>query len=234
MPSCFEVVRLVESYVFRRAIAGIPTNILNKTFAGLVREVDEANYMESLRARLLLKESYARMPGDAEFRREFLVKDVYNFRSRNYLLRKLENFDRKEPVDVDSYTIEHVMPQNPELSPEWQQELGPDWKAVQERWLHTIGNLTLTGYNPELSDRPFREKLTIKGGFRESPLRLNQYLAQLEHWNEAGDPEARRAARRSRAHRSGRRRSFPRRRWRSTARPRPRSARSTRSTTTRR
>ena len=133
---------------------------------------------------LLLKESYARMPTDAEFRREFLAKDVYNFRSRNYLLRKLENFDRKEPVDVDSYTIEHVMPQNPELSPEWQQELGSEWKTVQERWLHTIGNLTLTGYNSELSDRPFSEKLTMKGGFRDSPLRLNQYLARLDHWNE--------------------------------------------------
>jgi predicted transport protein len=180
-----EVVRLVESYVFRRAIAGIPTNTLSKTFAGLVREVDEANYMESLKATLLLKESYARLPGDAELRREFAVKDVYNLRLRNYLLRRLENFDRKEPVDVDSYTIEHVMPQNPELSPEWQQELGPDWKALQERWLHTIGNLTLTGYNPELSDRPFTEKLTIKGGFRDSPLRLNQYIAQREHWNEA-------------------------------------------------
>jgi uncharacterized protein with ParB-like and HNH nuclease domain/predicted transport protein len=180
-----EVVRLVESYVFRRAIAGIPTNILNKTFAGLVREVDEANYMESLKAALLLKESYARLPGDAEFRREFLVKDVYNFRSRNYLLRKLENYRRKELVDVDSYTIEHVMPQNPDLSVEWQQELGPEWKAVQERWLHTIGNLTLTGYNPELSDRPFSEKLIIKGGFRESPLRLNQYLAKRDQWNEA-------------------------------------------------
>ena len=140
--------------------------------------------MESLKAVLLLKESYARLPGDAEFRREFLVKDVYNFRSRNYLLRKLENYGRKELVDVDSYTIEHVMPQNPDLSAEWQQELGPEWKAVQERWLHTIGNLTLTGYNPELSDRPFSEKLTIKGGFRESPLRLNQYLAKLDHWNE--------------------------------------------------
>ena len=110
-----EVVRLVETYVFRRAIAGIPTNTLNKTFAGLAREVDEANYMESLKAALLLKESYARMPGDEEFRREFVVKDVYNFRSRNYLLRKLENHDRKERVDVDGYTIEHVMPQNPEL-----------------------------------------------------------------------------------------------------------------------
>ncbi len=85
--------------------------------------------MESLKAALLLKESYARMPGDEEFRREFVVKDVYNFRSRNYLLRKLENHNRKERVDVDSYTIEHVMPQNPELSPEWQNELGFDWRT---------------------------------------------------------------------------------------------------------
>ena len=148
-----EVVRLVESYVFRRAIAGIPTNSSTRRSPASSREVDEANYMESLKAALLLKESYARMPGDEEFRREFVVKDVYNFRSRNYLLRKLENHDRKERVDVDSYTIEHVLPQNPDLSPEWQQELGPEWQTVQERYLHTIGNLTLTGYNSELSDR---------------------------------------------------------------------------------
>jgi uncharacterized protein with ParB-like and HNH nuclease domain len=180
-----EIVRLVESYVFRRAIFGIPTNILNKTFAALSREIDKADYMESLEAALLLKESYARMPTDEEFRSAFVVKDVYNFRSRNYLLRKLENHDRKEPVDVDSYTIEHVMPQNPDLSPEWQEDLGPDWKTVQERWLHTIGNLTLTGYNPELSDKPFAVKLTKQpGGFRDSPLRLNHYLARLDHWNE--------------------------------------------------
>ena len=179
-----EVIRLVESYVFRRAITGIPTNILNKTFAALASEIDETHYVESLRAVLLLKESYARMPTDEEFRNAFLVKDVYNFRSRNYLLRRLENFDHKEPIDVDTYTIEHVMPQNPDLSPEWQEELGIEWKAVHERWLHTIGNVTLTGYNSELSDRPFAEKLMIKGGFQDSHLRLNHYLAKLEHWNE--------------------------------------------------
>jgi uncharacterized protein with ParB-like and HNH nuclease domain/predicted transport protein len=178
------VVRLVESYVFRRALAGIPTNILNKTFAALAREVDKDNYIESLKAALLLKESYARMPTDEEVRSAMLVKDVYNFRSRNYLLGKLENRDRKERVDVLGYTIEHVLPQNPDLSPEWQEELGPDWKTVQEKYLHTLGNLTLTGYNAELSDRPFSEKLTMKGGFRESPLRLNHYLAGREHWNE--------------------------------------------------
>ena len=177
-------IRLIGSYVFRRALAGIPTNILQKNFAALAREIDKDNYIESLKAALLLKESYARMPTDEEVRNALLVKDVYNFRSRNYLLGKLENRDRKERVDVLGYTIEHVLPQNPDLSPEWQEQLGPDWKTVQEKYLHTLGNLTLTGYNAELSDRPFREKLTMKGGFRESPLRLNHYLAGLDHWNE--------------------------------------------------
>jgi uncharacterized protein with ParB-like and HNH nuclease domain/predicted transport protein len=177
-------VRLLESYVFRRALAGIPTNILNKTFAALAREMDKDSYLESLEAALLLKESYARMPTDEEVRSALLVKDVYNFRSRNYLLGKLENHGRKERVDVLGYTIEHVLPQNPDLSPEWQEELGLHWRTVQEKYLHTLGNLTLTGYNAELSDRPFREKLTMKGGFRDSPLRLNHYLAQLEQWND--------------------------------------------------
>jgi uncharacterized protein with ParB-like and HNH nuclease domain/predicted transport protein len=179
-----EMFELVESYVFRRAIAGLPTNVLNKTFAALAREIDKDNYVESLKAVFVLKESYARMPTDEEFRSAFVVKDVYNFRNRNYLLRKLENFDHKEPINVDSFTIEHVMPQNPDLSPEWQQELGPEWATVQERYLHTIGNLTLTGYNSELSDKPFHAKRTMAGGFRDSHLRLNNYLAQLEHWNE--------------------------------------------------
>lgn len=178
------VLRLVESYVFRRSICGIPTNSLNKTFANLMKEIDKSNYLESLQAAFLLKDSYRRLPRDEEFRREIAVKDVYNFRSRNYLLRKLENHGRKEPVDVGSYTIEHVMPQNPNLSEEWKQELGSEWKRVQDSYLHTLGNLTLTGYNPELSDRPFSEKRTMEGGFKDSPIRLNHALALLETWNE--------------------------------------------------
>ena len=152
--------------------------------------------MESLKAALLLKESYARMPTDEEVRSAFVVKDVYNFRSRNYLLRKLENFDRKERVDVDSYTIEHVMPQNPDLSPEWQEELGPDWKAVQEKYLHTIGNLTLTGYNPELSDRPVQREADDEGRLPRQPAAPEPLPGPARALERGGDPEARRAARR--------------------------------------
>jgi len=179
-----QILRYVESYVFRRAICGIPTNSLNKTFANLYKEIKPENYLESFEAALLLKDSYRRFPRDEEFKEQLVIKDVYNFRSRNYLLRKLENHNRKELVNVESYTIEHIMPQNENLSDEWKQELGENWKEIHDKYLHTIGNLTLTGYNPELSDKPFKEKRDMEGGFAYSPIRLNQSLAKLEHWNE--------------------------------------------------
>jgi uncharacterized protein with ParB-like and HNH nuclease domain/predicted transport protein len=178
------ILGLVESYVFRRVICGIPTNSLNKTFANLMKEVNRDSYLESVQAALAVKDSYRRFPDDEEFVRELVVKDVYSLRNRNYLLRKLENHGRKEWVDVESYTIEHVMPQNPNLSAEWQADLGPNWQEVQAKYLHTVGNLTLTGYNSELSDRPFVEKRNMPGGFADSPIRLNRGLANLERWDE--------------------------------------------------
>lgn len=179
-----QILRYIESYVFRRAICGIPTNSLNKTFANLYKEIDPENYLKSFKAALLLKDSYRRFPRDEEFKEQLVIKDVYNFRSRNYLLKKLENYDRKELVNVESYTIEHIMPQNENLSDEWKKELRDNWKEIHDKYLHTIGNLTLTGYNSELSDRPFKEKRDMNGGFRDSPIKLNRSLAKLEQWNE--------------------------------------------------
>ena len=179
------ILKLVENYVFRRAICGIPTNSLNKTFATLSRELDKEHYFESFMAAILLKDSYRRFPGDDEFMQEFIVKDLYNSRIRNYWLRKLENHDRKERVEVEGYTIEHIMPQNENLSHAWQQDLGSNWKEIQSKYLHTLGNLTLTGYNSEYGDKPFLEKRDyVHGGFADSPLYLNRGLAKLEHWNE--------------------------------------------------
>lgn len=178
-----EILRYIESYVFRRAVCGIPTNSLNKTFATLGRELKMNNYLESFKAALLLKDSYRRFPSDDEFARELMAKDLYNFRNRNYWLRKFENYGRKERVEVEDYTIEHIMPQNENLSEQWKEDLGENWKEVHDQYLHTIGNLTLTGYNTELSDRPFLEKRDMEGGFTNSPLRLNKALATLDVWN---------------------------------------------------
>ena len=185
------IVRLVESYVFRRAICAIPTNSLNKTFAGMSGTLKKDRYLESVKAAFLLLPSYRRFPSDEEFQREIKLRDLYNFRSRSYWLRRLENHGRKERVVVEDYTIEHVMPQNEALSAEWQIELGPEWQRVQQTWLHTLGNLTLTGYNSEYSDHPFaykRDQVTSKDGkkigFKYSPLNLNEGLGELEKWDE--------------------------------------------------
>jgi len=177
-------VRLVEAYVFRRAICSIPTNSMNKTFATFAKALKKDRYIESVQAYLLLLPSYRRFPNDEELRRELQTRDIYNFRSRSYLLRRLENYGRKERVQVDEYTIEHIMPQNENLSLAWITELGSEWKRLHETWLHTLGNLTLTGYNSEYSSRPFEEKRDIEGGFKESPLKLNKGIGQLAHWNE--------------------------------------------------
>ena len=178
-------VRLVESYVFRRAVCGIPTNSMNKTFATFRRALIKDRYLESIQAHFLLLPSYRRFPNDTELEREIKMRDFYNFRSRSYWLRRLENFDRKERVPVGDYTIEHILPQNENLSEVWIDALGPDWKRIQETWLHTLGNLTLTGYNSEYSDHPFAEKRDMKGGFRHSPLKLNEGLGEIDVWNEA-------------------------------------------------
>lgn len=185
------IVRLVESYVFRRAICAIPTNSLNKTFAGLSRSLKKDRYLESLQAAFMLLPSYRRFPSDDEFQRDIKLRDLYSFRSRSYWLRRLENQGRKERVVVEDYTIEHILPQNKNLSQEWQTDLGPEWQRVQETWLHTLGNLTLTGYNSEYSDHSFvykRDQAKDKDGnpvgFAHSPLKLNLGLGNVAVWNE--------------------------------------------------
>lgn len=185
-----EILDGIISYVFRRAVCRIPTNSLNKTFASLGGSIDPPKYVESIWGRLLTLPTYRRFPTDDEFAESLRTQDLYNFQRAPYFFRKMENHGRKEEVSTAEYTIEHIMPQNENLSVAWQSALGPDWQSVHQRLLHTLGNLTLTGYNPEYSDKPFAEKRDMPGGFRHSPLRLNEGLGQLDTWN-ASQIEAR-------------------------------------------
>jgi predicted transport protein/uncharacterized protein with ParB-like and HNH nuclease domain len=180
-----EILSITRNYVFRRAICGIPTNSLNKTFATFYKKIKVETYLDSVKAGFLLMDGYRRFPDDVEFFREMQIKDVYNFRSRNYLLESLENFKRKERVNVENYTIEHVLPQKEDVSDEWKSELGANWKWVKETYLHSLGNLTLTRYNSEMSAHPFAVKKSIPGGFMDSPLFLNSSIRSAEVWNEA-------------------------------------------------
>jgi predicted transport protein len=130
-----------------------------------------------------------RFPSDTEFRDALETRDVYAMRSCAYLLDRLEN-ESKEKIDTSTFTIEHVLPQNENLMPAWREMLGADWKLIQDTWLHRLGNLTLTGYNAEYSDRAFDEKKTMAKGFNDSPLRLNRFIREQTRWT-AAEIEAR-------------------------------------------
>ena len=178
------IIRLCISYVFRRSICDIPTNSLNKTFATLKNEIKPDDYVNSIKAFFVMRNDYKEFPDDDKFAAAFVSRDIYTMRSRNFILSHLENYGNKAPIIIENYTIEHIMPQNSSLSPEWQQMLGANWREVQKTYLHTIGNLTLTAYNSEMSDHPFMVKMDMEGGFKESALRLNAYVVKLNEWNE--------------------------------------------------
>ena len=179
-----EIIKMCISYVFRRSICDMPTNSLNKTFATLRNEIKTDDYMNSIKAFFVLRDDYKEFPDDDKFGKAFMTRDIYNMRSRNFILSHLENHGNKAPIIIENYTIEHIMPQNSNPRDEWKAMLGANWKEVQKTYLHTIGNLTLTAYNSEMSDNPFMIKMDMEGGFKESALRLNAYLVKLTEWNE--------------------------------------------------
>lgn len=180
-----EILRLCISYVLRRGICDIPTNSMNKTFATFKNFIRQDDYLNSVKAHFILQDTYKEFPDDGKFGAAFVSRDIYNMRVRNYILTRLENYDNKAPIVIENYTIEHIMPQNKKLSTEWQRDLGDNWESIQKRYLHTIGNLTLTAYNSEMSDKSFIEKMNMEGGFKESALRLNKYILGLTEWNES-------------------------------------------------
>ncbi len=179
-----EILKLCISYILRRSICEIPTNSHNKTFATLKNSIRSNDYLNSVKAFFILQDSYKEFPDNDKFENAFVNRDIYNMRIRNYILSRLENFENKAPIVIENFTIEHIMPQNKHLSSEWQGSLGDGWQNVQKKYLHTIGNLTLTAYNSEMSDKSFMEKMNMSGGFKESALRLNKYVVLQNEWNE--------------------------------------------------
>ena len=180
-----KILQVVISYLWRRAICEIPTNSLSKTFATLYQAVDKDDYVNSIIKAFVFKSSYKRFSSDYEVREKLQTKDIYHFRLRKYLLEALENYYHKEPIDLNTanYTIEHIMPQNIEHNLSWQQMLGEDWQEVHSLYLHTLGNLTITGYNAEMSNKSFGEKVNGESGFKHSHLKLSESIAQCDVWN---------------------------------------------------
>ncbi|EJB19607.1 hypothetical protein HPCPY6081_0472 [Helicobacter pylori CPY6081] len=176
------IIALIESYICRRAVCGLGTNSLNKVFPSFTRHIQKDEYFKSLEAHFGYLTEKQRFPNNDEFKDLFITIDFYSFQKRRYFFERLENFDRKERVYTHEYTVEHIMPKK--LTEEWERDLGENFQEIHDKYLHTIGNLTLTGYNPEYSNKSFQEKQGMEKGFKDSPLRLNQSLRDLESFGE--------------------------------------------------
>lgn len=185
---------ITENYLFRRNICEIPTNALNKIFLNLNKEIlrydnTADNYVQKFIYALLSRKESGRFPDDEEFTAALAVKQVYQMRGKYkaYLFERIENFGTIETKDVythldnNVYTIEHIMPQH--LTPAWTEALGPNATEIHTIWLHRLANLTLTGYNPNLSNKTFLEKRdSEEGGYKVSGLKMNQQISYKESW----------------------------------------------------
>ncbi len=180
------IIYLTESYICRRAVCGLGTNGLNKIFASFTKKINKDQYLESIKAHFLsLETTKGKFPKDSEFKNLFITIDFYNLKEKKYFFERLEeNFDTdtKETVNTKGLTTEHIMPQT--LTEEWEKDLGENFQEIHNKYLHTIGNLTLTGYNQEYSNKSFKEKRDMEKGFKQSPLKLNQSLKNLESFGE--------------------------------------------------
>ena len=189
-----QVFLITENYLFRRNICEVPTNALNKIFLNLNREIlryenNADNYVQKLIYALASKKESGRFPDDEEFTSALATKQVYQMRGKYkaYLFERFENYGTKETknvfshLDNNDYSIEHIMPQH--LTPAWTESLGANAAEIHSTWLHRLANLTLTGYNPNLSNKTFAEKRdSEEGGYKASGLRMNQMIASKESW----------------------------------------------------
>ncbi len=176
------IIALIESYICRRVVCGLGTNSLNKIFPFVTKKINKVQYLESIKAYFGYLTEKQRFPNNDEFKNLFITIDFYSFKKKKYFFERLEKFETNEPVNTEECTIEHIMPQT--LTEEWERDLGENFQAIHDKYLHTIGNLTLTGYNREYSNRSFQEKKDMEKGFKQSPLKLNQSLKRFESFDE--------------------------------------------------
>jgi len=180
--------RALQSFALRRSVVGESTRRYGRIFPAAIKELRPGETLASL-VEYLVGEGW---PDDKKFLSDFLKFPLYRrerFITRLVLRALEEDMGHKEPVDVETLLaqnklqIEHVMPQsiNDDADGEaWKAMLGDDWVTVHETYLHTIGNLTLTGYNPELSNHAYPRK---KEEFANSHIELNRFFTDWDVWN---------------------------------------------------
>ncbi|MEY3500388.1 MAG: hypothetical protein RL308_2057, partial [Bacteroidota bacterium] len=186
-----KILKLIQSYAWRRFIVGLPTSSLNKVFMTLYSEVDTDSYYDSIAKALIKKKGSAKFPSNEDLKTALKDKDLYNTqpKNRNYLFELLENYNNREYVNTcnEQITIEHIFPRNPNEN--WNTDISTkEYLVFKEKHLNTIGNLTLSGNNGALSNKSFLAKkdMNIDGkeqGYQFSRLWLNSFLKSIDTWN---------------------------------------------------
>ncbi len=172
------LMRMIESYAVRRTMCELKTNILNRHLSAILISVKDRFDEGLVRDRFINAEGRAYFPSNSQFREGLCDTDYYKLPYlKPFLIRLEQNPDSKEPVDLTGTTVEHVMPQK--MTPEWEREIGLDHDEWHERYLHKLGNLTLTGYNSELSNANFEKK---RLRYAESPIGLTREIAENSEW----------------------------------------------------
>ncbi|MCA9309447.1 HNH endonuclease, partial [Candidatus Saccharibacteria bacterium] len=204
-----EVFKLIETYFSRRIVAGIATTSVDRYLASLHKEIrtfqkadTEARYVDVLSYIMLNRVGQTRMPDDTEYENAIRNREAY-YQRNSFLIYVLTAAERKTKDAVHTLkqissglrlSVEHVMPQSL-TSREWQEMLGDEYERIHKDYLHTLANLTLTGYNSEYSNRSFLDKMHLKVkdkktgdvqqvGFADSTLPINAWIARRETWDE--------------------------------------------------
>ena len=180
---CF-LIDTFTSYIVRRQFCGLPTASLNKAFISLINSLKDENIKESILVSLLKFNNTQIFPKNSDFKANFIHKDIYNMKSKNAILKIIEDHSNKEELKSSNYTVEHILPQGDNLPEVWKKALGDDWKKKFDTWVQTIGNITLTRYNSEYSNHSFEKKKTMEGGLLESQLKLNKFVVKCDEWND--------------------------------------------------
>ena len=177
-----KILQMLENFVIRRFVCNLPTSHYNKIFPflyGWAKDQNPSDFVDGVRAALQRRD----YPKDSLFCSRLIEAKLYGTGERaiktKLILETLEEqFQHKESVGFDMLTIEHILPQTP--TDWWKHHLGEDWQADYELYLHTLGNLTLTGYNSELSNEPFTKK---RQQLLQSHIELNKYFHNAHKWD---------------------------------------------------
>ena len=177
-----EILKLLQSYIWRRFITEKPSNALNKIFQGMYLKISKDQKYYKILEESLLNQDF---PTDDELKEALKTKNVYKDKEKlRYVFKELENYNHNELIDFENekITIEHIFPQKPNKS--WKEKYSDYELEEMKTFKDTISNLTLTGSNANLGNKSFLDKRNDDiHGYKNSKLYLNKYLGKLNEWN---------------------------------------------------